>query len=128
VSFPCGYTKCRRKVDFGEGILENGIWYHERCYYQMLSMECDKLEKKARAKTMTIDEYERYEDIKPLVNRIYEEIKKPPQPTINDIIGCSDHPTFEGKSAGMKLLENSRDNDIEYIRLKEGTTHKRLLE
>lgn len=116
VSCVCGY--CRRVVDYGEGLFDDEIWYHQRCYFTKLKKEVDKLEKKANNKSITLEEYEHLTEISCLLNNVRSSMK---QPTVklSDVLGSPQTPIFEGKSHGMKLI-----NEHNYLMLDEATKQK----
>lgn len=114
VSCVCGH--CRRVVDYGEGLFDDEIWYHERCYFIKLKKEVESLEKKARNKSITLEEYERLQEICPLLDNIRTSAREPKQ-KLSDVLGSCHTPKFEGSSEGMLKLKSYKLELIEHKKL-----------
>lgn len=97
----CAY--CRRVVDYAEGVFDDERWYHERCYFTRIKKDVESLEKKARNKTITLEEYEELQDMMPILNSLRKSMREP-KASLTQILGTPKTPVFCGRSEGMQLL------------------------
>lgn len=97
----CAY--CRRVVDYAEGVFDDERWYHERCYFNSVKKDVESLERKARNKTITLEEYEELQDMIPILNTLRKSMREP-KASLSRILGTPKTPVFSGRSEGMKLL------------------------
>lgn len=102
VSCICGH--CRRVVDYGEGVYDDMVWYHERCYFIRLKGEVEGLEKKFMRKTITLDEAEHLNDIRPILENLRTSMREP-KIQLAQVLGAPRTPVFDGASEGMKRVK-----------------------
>ena len=103
----CICSHCRRVVDYAEGIFDDDLWYHPRCYYSKVKKEVDSLEKKYRNGYITLEEYEYLQELLPIAKNIKQVVRQP-SVTFGQVLGTPTSPVFEGKSEGMCMVENHR--------------------
>lgn len=102
----CVCAHCRRVVDYAGGIFDDERWFHERCYFNRMKNDVEALEKKARNKTITMEEYEELQDMLPVLNSLRKTMREP-KASLTQILGTPRTPVFEGRSEGMqKLLDH----------------------
>ena len=100
---PCPF--CRQKVSVFDGTFSEGRWYHEKCALYKTGERIDKLEKKAKRGSITLEEAEELKDLKIL----YENLKRPDKTT--DIRKFKQSPIFFGnkKIALVSLQPKEED-------------------
>lgn len=123
-SCACGY--CRSQVDFGEGLVEDGIWYHERCYYTMLKKKVEKLEKKYNRGTITLEEANDLREMAPLLLNVRKEMRRP-SVSLKQIMSKDSGPVFQGKSEGLRMIEAHKRERSEYLALERARDNKKQL-
>jgi len=83
----CPY--CRRMLFRLDGLLVEGIAYHNQCYLYIIGKRRDKLRNKLSGKTITLAEAEELKDAEIIYTNIYKDFKKP-QTSIKELMDPDD--------------------------------------
>lgn len=68
---------CRRIVPIDEAILDDGKYYHERCWLQLKAKRFARLQRKQTTGEITLEEAQEMADLQITIPNIYKELGKP---------------------------------------------------
>jgi len=94
---------CRQFVDPGEGVVDEYIWYHTRCYYLVKSKRSDVLKKKFKGGTITLDEAEELVDLEIILPNVSKFLREP-EIRLGRILG-QNPPVVFGRSKGLEMID-----------------------